>query len=551
MKIYLLGKDILEFIELPEKITENVSLVKSYTDLEMLPLLIDGIDGKWYLKSTNKLQILVQEVYTAKVELKNYQYYVLQIVGTDKSLVLYTLPTNDKNTYNLKVTNIDKVIVGNTENCNIVYNQANFEIVKATQNNTTYWQLNNLNANNKVYVNSVASQNQILRVGDVVFSNGLKLIWMGSFLNVNNPNGLVHAPALIPYEKQMKNTDFKATELDTDLSLYQETDYFYHTLRVNQNSMGNEIEIDQVPPNQISDHLPVLLTMGTSLTMGVSSMMMAYSIFRELRTGQSTIAEQIPEILMCVAMILACIILPAATRRYEKKREKEREALRQRKYTAYLAEKQKEIADLKKNREEFLKDNNPNAMECYQLLTETEKIKNIRFWNRLITDRDFLNVRLGIGNAPSKFEISAPQKHFTLDEDGLMDQAYRIAEDAKTLVNVPITLSLLENSLTGIIINNSYRQDYINNLILQLITLHSAIDLKIVIFTNEKNARNWEYTKYLPHCWSDDKETRFFATNQSEMNEISTYLEEEYKNRKDIYKNAVVVEEKKAEEKKK
>ena len=550
MKIYLLGKDILEFIELPEKTNVNISVNKTFSGMDDLVLVIDGVDGHWYLKSTNRLQVVVGETYAAKVELVNYQYYVLRIVGTDKSLLLYSSPIKELRTYDLKLNGVDKILVGSTDACNIVYNQANFEIVKNNQNGIEFWQLNNLNQQGKVYINSVAYQTQILRVGDVVFANGLKLIWLGSFININNPNNLVHAPALIPYEKTIKNTDYKPTsDLENEVTLYQETDYFYHTLRMNKSNREQFVEIDPVPGSQEIEELPFLLTMGTSLTMGVSSMIMVYSLFDQLTTGKSTIIEQLPQMLMCAAMIIGCLIIPRETRKYTKRKAKKREALRRKKYSNYLLEKQKEISEIKKYQEELLKDNNPNAIECYKILTENEKIKNTHFWSRLITDNDFLYVRLGTGNALSNLSITAPEKHFTLDEDDLLEQAYKIADDAKVLENVPVTISLLSNSITGLIINNSYKQDYINNLVLQLATLHSATDLKIVVFTNEENERNWSYTKYLPHCWSDDKQTRFFATNQAEINEISTYLEEEYRKRKDMSNSRADEEVKKAEEK--
>ena len=61
--------------------------------------------------------------------------------------------------------------------------------------------------------------------------------------------------------------------------------------------------------------------------------------------------------------------------------------------------------------------------------------------------------------------------------------------------------------------------------------MKKKFDLKIVILTDKKNVAYWEYAKFLPHCWSDDKTVRFFATNQNEYKTISNHLEEEFKNR--------------------
>ena len=57
------------------------------------------------------------------------------------------------------------------------------------------------------------------------------------------------------------------------------------------------------------------------------------------------------------------------------------------------------------------------------------------------------------------------------------------------------------------------KKSFVDGLILQIMTFHSYEDVKIVLFTNEKNAPYWEALKVAPHTWSNDKSARFFATN--------------------------------------
>src|SRR5699024_7505899 len=56
-------------------------------------------------------------------------------------------------------------------------------------------------------------------------------------------------------------------------------------------------------------------------------------------------------------------------------------------------------------------------------------------------------------------------------------------------------------------------------------------DLKIAIFTSKEKESNWEFTKYLPHIWSNDKTQRFFATTLEEAKTVSSYLIDELKKR--------------------
>ena len=52
--------------------------------------------------------------------------------------------------------------------------------------------------------------------------------------------------------------------------------------------------------------------------------------------------------------------------------------------------------------------------------------------------------------------------------------------------------------------------NFMNNIIIQLLTFYSYEDLKIVVMTDEINAPKWDYLKYLNHSFSNDKSFRFF-----------------------------------------
>ena len=103
-----------------------------------------------------------------------------------------------------------------------------------------------------------------------------------------------------------------------------------------------------------------------------------------------------------------------------------------------------------------------------------------------------------------------------------------MASESRLLVDVPISLSFVKNYVTAIIGEGRQKQKFIEGLILQMMAFHSYEDLKIVLFTNQKNVSKWEYLKVLPHCWNNDKSLRFFATNIDDMKELSLYLEKEF-----------------------
>lgn len=543
MKLYLLGKETLKVYKLPAKIEESISISDTIDEDFEIQLIVEALDGEWTLKSTDKISIMENNNVIPTTALKDYKFYFLNIVGIDKNIVLYSLPTKDNSTYNLSFGNLSKITIGSGANCEICYKDSfiepnHVEIIKTeVENNGFTWNLNVIDETSRVYVNNILTKTVVLKTGDIIFINGLKIIWMNGFLNINNPNNLVAVQTLTLYKNEIDNTSYQpVSEIEGNLSLYQENDYFYHTLRIANKNQQEEVVIDSIPGSNVKDEAPLILTIGSSITMGASSLMTGYSVIYGLSTGTKTLMGSLPQIVMCLSMIFGSLIIPRIAANYQKKQRKKREKLRVEKYTAYILEKQNQIMEIQKKQEQTLRDNNPSAEECNKMLTYSNKINNINFWCREITDEDFLTVRLGNGTCLSNIRVQAPEKHFTLDEDELLNQVYNIAEHAKYLHNIPVTISLLENPVTGIIINNSHEKDYINSLIIQLVSMHSAVDLKLVILTNDKNKEKWDYAKYLPHCWSDDKQTRFFAINKDEINEISSYLEEEYKNRKNRVK---------------
>ena len=149
-----------------------------------------------------------------------------------------------------------------------------------------------------------------------------------------------------------------------------------------------------------------------------------------------------------------------------------------------------------------------------------------RLWERELHQKDFLNLRLGVGREKVKINIDYPQDHFKVDQDLLDERMHLIIDKNKEIEGAPITQSFIEKNITAIIGNYGYTKQYIDTLILQMVALHSYQDLKIIIMTNEGKAKYWEYMKLMPHNFNRDKTLRFFSTNFDDSKEISTYLQQ-------------------------
>ena len=533
MRLYILDNNKIVKFDLPEKVEEYFLIKHNFFGSNSeSTITVEAENGKWYLISNVNVNIISNNSIVQKEVIDDYSCHYLKILNSQINIPLYALPSNDKNANLLDISKTDIINIGKNNDSHIYYNKDGINELHCQiklENGNWILEANN----NDVYVNDYTVKKWLLRIGDVIFIQGLRIIWMGNFIKINNPNRLVIIRGIYGYQESSEydiTNCNPVSEEESSVDLYRDEEYFYHLPRIRNILEAEEVTIDPPPGSPIQEEIPFILTLGSSLTMSVTSLMSAYSLYVNVSSGRSTLKQAIPSIITCAAMMFGSIIFPRITQSYQKNRRKKKEKQRQKKYQEYLNGKKEELNLILKKQAQILNENNPTVNECIGILQKKDRA----LWSREITHNDFLQVRLGKGNRPALLSISAPEKHFTLDEDNLFEMVYDVVNNSKTLIDVPITISFREKSIVSFICSCSYKNQYINNLILQLATLQSATDLKIVILTDQKNEKNWEYAKFLPHCWSDDKQTRFFAVGPDEIKEVSSYLEQEYKNRKEM-----------------
>ena len=537
MRIYLIDdKKITKFV-LPSTGEDFFSYEYTNSENNINGLItFEKNNDNWLIKSNGVVNVYNNGINIDNTIISEYEIYNLKIVGKDGLLRLCGVNDVNEKIYKLDISNINTITIGTDPKNNICYNLklvAPIQVsIEKKENN---WILKSIDETKyRVYVNNYRVFNKRINSGDVIFIDGFRMIWMKDFVIINNPKQLVKVTGIKPYNdnKKINNTNYdEVSEEDKRVSLYTDDEYFYHTPRIQEMVEEEEIEIESPPPSQVKEDTPWLLTIGSSVTMTASSFMMGWNVVSSIQSGQRTVGQSIPQIIMCGAMVFGSLIMPRVVSSFQKKRTKEKEALRVGKFSAYLDKKEKQIDLIVKKQAQIMRDNSLSASNCKQVVLSNS---NRNFWSREISDDDFLSVRLGIGSIKAPIKINAPIERFSLEEDGLLERVLDIAEKFKKVDNVPINISLLNKHISAFICHNQVNNAYLDNVLLQLVALHSAADLKIVIFTNEINASKWEYAKFLPHCWSEDKNVRYFATNLDEYKAVSSVLEEEYKRRKNI-----------------
>lgn len=193
------------------------------------------------------------------------------------------------------------------------------------------------------------------------------------------------------------------------------------------------------------------------------------------------------------------------------KKEKQQQTRTYQEYIGRLTEDLTRQHELRRN---ALLHSDPPPQDCAQW----PHAKNRRLWERTPTDRDFMRIRVGTGTVPSGYVLKAPR--LGLNADPLLEQAAELDKKSRYLHDCPVNCSCRESDFVGIIGGYDQRQTLLNNMILEATALHSPDELKIVGFMPKQKRNKWDWMRWLPHCFSDDRRTRFLSQNESDAGEL-------------------------------
>lgn len=529
MKVYISDSEKLTKYNLPKEVQESYLIQYQPNGYKkVLDISIESNNNNWLIKSNGLVNIIENDYTVQNAILSNYYTCELKMFMDNQKRYLYCLPNYNEKYTNFLIYNMQSIVIGNGHKCNIKYSNA-----LLTEKHVVIQNINNnyllTTSYDNVYVNDLAVKQTYLKSGDIIFIAGLKIIFMQTFISINNPNNQLEINGMQHYSNITNQSYKNYKKIDTSefsIDLYDEDKMFYHVPRILNGFEEKEVSIDAPPDEDKITHTPLILALGSSLTMVASSFVMISSIYSGISSGNRTFLDSLPQVIMCIAMIFGSLLMPRITESYNNKLIKKKAKKRLEKYKEYLSNKEKEIVNVLKEQIQILNYTYPSMTELNSFIINMDK----RVWERQPFDADFLDIMLGIGNRRPKLKIRIPEKGFEIDEDELKNQAISLADKYKYIENSPITYSLIERKISAIMVKNTYKREYINNLILQLSTMHSACDLKLIFLIN--NEKLYNYAKYLPHVWTEDKKNRLFASSISDIKEVCEILEKVKKERR-------------------
>ncbi len=345
------------------------------------------------------------------------------------------------------------------------------------------------NSTNGVYVNGKKIHSATLALGDVVHILGLCIVVGAGYIKMNNTDKCrITSRKVYPLDVKKHLTHLP--------SMYTANDFHYREARGNYELTKKIIEIDLPPPALPKTKIPLALRLGNNALMG------GQAIFSGNYIGA-----------------ISSLFLPALTQGISEADRKEYETKRVEGYHKYLEGKTQEIADEITSEENFLRVLFPKMSEVLHFTKERS-----RLWERGKRDSDFLTVSLGTGTLPMVAEKKYLPQKFQIEQDTLEKEMYALAEKPSLLHDVPITVSLREDWVLGIIGFPIKILQMVTQLIAYVAITHAYDEVKMVLIAPESLKKEFAFTKYLKHFWDNEQTVRFVATNSSDIQAISKYF---------------------------
>lgn len=266
-----------------------------------------------------------------------------------------------------------------------------------------------------------------------------------------------------------------------------------------------KIEILDPPTKPVKPKNNLVMSLLPAVGMLITSGLMAFM-------GQTMIIFSL--ITGGMAIVLAVATLIDGNITYKKEIKERNQA-----YTEYIEKKKREINEFRedeKNKLNFLFPDVP------------EKKKNLeRFssdlFDRVPSDKDFLNVRLGTG-AVSASRIIDYKVQERMEEDELQSIPQKIAEEFKMISGAPIICDLKKASVIGIIGKEKNRYAMFKNIVFDLLIRQYPTDFSTIFIAEPKHKHKIDFLRFLPQVNNEEIGFRTIAYSEESKNRIFDLL---------------------------
>lgn len=206
----------------------------------------------------------------------------------------------------------------------------------------------------------------------------------------------------------------------------------------------------------------------------------------------------------------------------EQKQLEEFEALRQETYRTYIDDQKARIGKVADIQRRIIKNENPEPADCL----ETVNRLKTRLWERLPSDSDFLDTRLGTGRQKLCVAVKsrADVDGFQMDDDELERLTEQIIEETRYVDDIPVILSFADFQTIGMTGSKAELFYQLRSIIAEITVQHSSKDVRLVCFFDNDWKGQWGFLRWLPHIWDESGQVRYLAFDESSRTAVSEML---------------------------
>lgn len=522
MLVTLLCEDKLYGVLLPKKVRGRYWIEDS--DLEITNpdrkiLSIEGENNVWIINARRKLKwySFDNADICARLVLEEGKMYPVELSTGRKGYIFTESYTRDCCTFKKYFVDVDTTInIGKSQENQIIIDNPYVSSVHAQLSLAgDTWVINDNNSKNGIYVNEKRLyHSKELHPGDVLYILGVKMVFGYHFFALNNPNGIV----------KLNTTSLKQYQLEP-LQPYEVPEeihekVYYRSPRFSREIVPLKLKIDGPTTQEHGDDTPLALSLAPSLVMGAASFSSGImAMMTAVRNGGS-IVSAIPTFIMALSMLAGMVLFPFIMKKRDRRRKKEHELERRSKYLKYLENIHAEIYKASNCQHDILNESYPFVLTQMKSSSFYDTV----LWSRVIGQKNFLTLRVGVGNISLRAELSFPEQRFSIDDDVMREEVNRFSEEKQVISGVPVVYSLVDYRISGIVGNVHSVNGILNHLLVQIAALHSYDEVKLVFLCDESNLKKYNYVRWMPHIWDNHFRMRFLAVNQEEVRSLSAYF---------------------------
>lgn len=485
-----------------------------------LSLQLEAVNGAWKIKKSSRYSVKLQEKhFEGEVLLPGTHLEVRRGKRDRAALLVWRAQDSLRAFQKYKVVG-NRITIGKNEENDICYPgqkvlsayHAELEfrggetVLKDLSTNGTYCGYQRIQGEYR------------LSFGEVINLFGLTVIYLGEFLAIGCLDGEIKInPAKM---REVERDELITPTPSASVTTQEETVHI--SPRSIPKRYSKEETIDPAPAKKEEDKKPAWMSILPSFTM-VIPMLLGF-------------------LLMSGGMMYGLVISVSSAAiggawsvinyRHAKEEQLETEKKRQEKYESYLVSCTDRIREKFEFNRASLLTMYPEAAVCAGYRADSAEL-----WARKPRHKDFLFLRMGLGDRPFEVKINVPKRAFSMMEDELSERPEKIQQSYATMRDVPVGLQLRDHNVVGVLTggDTAAAMQLIRVLVTQLTANHSYTDVKLaaVFSENSDTAPMWEYLRWFPHVWNEDRSVRYLANDPIGRNDILHLLAQLLRGRKE------------------